>query len=638
MNTKKIALISEHASPLAALGGVDAGGQNIAVGELAQHLASIGYEVDVFTRWDDRRLPETVFWRGGVRIVHIKAGPVSYIPKEELLPHMTEFTNNVLAFFKREKYPYKLIHAHFFMSALVAADIKKALGIPYVVTFHALGKVRHLHQGKADHFPAERFAIEERVIREADQIVALCPQDEEDLVTYYKADAERITIIPNGYNANDFYPIDKLLARMVLGLDNKEPVILQLGRLVPRKGIDTLIVALKQLRQKHGITARLLVVGGESDEPDPAVTPEIGRLEELADKEGVGNRVTFIGRRGRDTLRYYYNAADVFVTTPWYEPFGITPLEAMACGTPVVGSNVGGIKFTIKDGFSGFLVPPKNPEILAERLSELLKSRKLLTYFSENALRQVENFSWARVASQTAAMYEKVVLENPLRIEGESEALSVIDAGFDGLMQALWRSKRSLRVSSLDASMALIRVLSQGGKVLVCGNGGSAAESQHFAAELLGRFEAGKRRGLPVVPLTADGTFMTAWSNDFSFDDVFSRQVAALGQPGDALVCLTTSGESRNLLSALKMARARGIFCIVLSGKTGGQAVQLADIALVVPSSETTHVQEVQLNLIHTICKIVEQKILEDDKARDRAVRSTYKELEDLLTKKARRK
>jgi len=167
----------------------------------------------------------------------------------------------------------------------------------------------------------------------------------------------------------------------------------------------------------------------------------------------------------------------------------------------------------------------------------------------------------------------------------------------------------------------------------VCGNGGSAAEAQHFATELVGRFEVHKRRALPVIPLPADGTMLTAWGNDVDFDTVFARQVEAFGQPGDALVCLTTSGQSPNLIEALRVARRRGLFCIVLSGKTGGPAAKLADIALVVPSADTTHIQEVQLNIIHTLCAIIERKIVADDKARDRATRPLLRELEELLAR-----
>lgn len=406
----KLALLSEHASPLAVIGGVDAGGQNIAVAELAQHLAQAGFTVDVFTRRDNPALPDVVDWKPGVRVVHIKAGPLAPVPKENMLPYMDEFTANTVRFFKQEGDPYRLIHAHFFMSGLVAANLKRTLRVPFVVTFHALGEVRRQVQGNGDRFPAERFGVEQRVIREADGIVALCPQDRDDLVQLYAADPAKITTIPNGYNPNEFYPIEKQLARVVLDLDPQEPVILQLGRMVPRKGVDNVVRALGQLRRTYGIVARLLIVGGEADTPDPALTPEIGRLQQLAEDEGVAPWVTFTGNRKRETLRYYYSAADVFVTTPLYEPFGITPLEAMACGTPVVGSAVGGIKETVLDNETGFLVPPNDPAALASKLAALLYSRKLRTLLSEEAVRHVRaQYTWERVAGQTVALYETVL-------------------------------------------------------------------------------------------------------------------------------------------------------------------------------------------------------------------------------------
>src|SRR5205814_8009319 len=150
------------------------------------------------------------------------------------------------------------------------------------------------------------------------------------------------------------------------GFHPHDPLVLHVGRIVPRKGIDTVVAGFARLVHEHGIRARLVIVGGETADADPSATPEIGRLQEIARAEGVGDRILFAGRQSRDRLKLYYSAADVFVTTPWYEPFGITPLEAMACATPVVGSNVGGIKFTVRDGETGYLVPPGNPEALAE--------------------------------------------------------------------------------------------------------------------------------------------------------------------------------------------------------------------------------------------------------------------------------
>ncbi|HSK10596.1 MAG TPA: glycosyltransferase, partial [Vicinamibacterales bacterium] len=348
--TRRLAFISEHASPLALLGGVDSGGQNVYVGQLARHLACLGYEADVFTRRDAEALPERVEWMNGVRVIHVPAGPASVLPKEELLPFMGEFTAWMTRFIKRERRGYDLIHANFWMSALVAADIKQALGIPFVVTFHALGRVRRHFQQDADHFPDERFAIEDRAVAEADHVIAECPQDEEDLIRLYNADPARVSIVPCGFDPMEFWPVSKQFARIALGLPADEPVILQLGRIVPRKGVDNVIRALGRLRRDHHREARLLVVGGEAEEPDPSTMPEFARLAAIAGEEGVADLVTTVGRRNREVLKYYYSAADVFVSTPWYEPFGITPVEAMACGTHVVGSNVAGIKFSVLDG------------------------------------------------------------------------------------------------------------------------------------------------------------------------------------------------------------------------------------------------------------------------------------------------
>jgi len=412
--SKRIALISEHASPLATLGGVDNGGQNVYVAQVAKNLAALGYAVDVFTRRDDPELKEIHEWENGVRIIHVPAGPDQYVHKEGLLPYMKAFTRYMIEFIQREG-RYDLIHANFWMSGLVATAIKHELGIPFVITLHALGRVRRVYQGNSDTFPDTRFEIEDRTIAAADRIIAECPQDKEDLTHLYQADPERVTIVPAGFDPQELQPIDKLAARKQLGLSAKDHIILQLGRVVPRKGIDTVIHGLARLVRDYSIEACLLVVGGESEDPDPITTPELSRLMQIARKEKVASRVAFIGRRQRDVLKYYYSAADVFVSTPWYEPFGITPLEAMACGTPVVGSNVGGIKYTVTDGKTGFLVPPKDPNALAARLAEMFQNPVMLKRFSRQAIQRVQKyFSWERVARLLSNVYEAVITETRL--------------------------------------------------------------------------------------------------------------------------------------------------------------------------------------------------------------------------------
>lgn len=406
---KRIAFISEHASPLALAGGVDNGGQNVYVAEMSKELAAAGYMVDIYTRKENPGQPEIVKWWPGIRVIHVKAGPEIPLEKESLLDHMREFADNMLRFITKEQRVYDLIHAHFFMSAWVASIVKKILNTPYVVTFHALGIVRKQHQKEMDRFPAERCDIERFIVRDADRVIAECPQDKEDLIHYYQADPEKITIVPCGFNPEEFYPVDRKKAGRLLHLPMDQPVLLQLGRMVPRKGVDTVISALGHLQHK-GKKARLVIVGGNADNPDPLLTPEIGRLQEIARKEQVIDNVLFTGRRGRETLRYYYSAADIFVTTPWYEPFGITPLEAMACGIPVVGSDTGGIKFSIVPGKTGILVPPNDPVRLASEIGRLLDDKNLCRQMGKNGLRRVNCFfTWKKAAGQLIGAYEKTI-------------------------------------------------------------------------------------------------------------------------------------------------------------------------------------------------------------------------------------
>ena len=403
----RIAFISEHASPLATQGGVDSGGQNVYVAYVARELAQTGHSVDVFTRRDSPDLPPVVRFGRNVRVIHIPAGPPRFVPKEALLPHMEEFGDNLVDCCAQTR-PYDVVHANFFMSGMAALRMREEYGSPFVITFHALGKVRRAHQGSADGFPPSRTRIEELLAAEADRVIAECPQDRDDLVGLYDASPERVSVVPCGVDTAELGPGSRRLRRR-FGIRDDEFVVLQLGRLVPRKGVDDVVRGVADLRRVHGIDAKLLVVGGESDEPDAAQTPEIGRLTGIADAEGIADRVVFTGRRGRSALRDFYCAADVFVTTPWYEPFGITPLEAMACGCPVIGASVGGIKHTVVDGVTGFLVPPKDPRQLAERLARLRLNPSLGRMFGRAGMRRVRStFTWQRVASSLETVYRSL--------------------------------------------------------------------------------------------------------------------------------------------------------------------------------------------------------------------------------------
>ncbi len=408
---RRIAIVSEHASPLAQIGSVDSGGQNVYVAQIARHLGAMGHHVDVFTRLDNPYMPMELEWESNVRIVHVPAGPARVLPKEQLLPHMAEFSRYLGAYFSCRDEAYDLVHANFFMSAMAALPVARAAGIPLIVTFHALGRVRRKHQAQADLFPDCRFEIEDRIVRDADCIVAECPEDRRDLVELYGADPSRICMVPCGYDPDEMGPMDGAEARRELGWDPGAFYVLQLGRMVPRKGVDNVIRGLGRLRSLHRIDARLCVVGGDIPDPAGGQCAEMTRLMAVAAEEGVSEAVEFAGRRGRGQLRRFYAAADVFATTPWYEPFGITPVEAMACARPVVGSDTGGIRYTVRDGQTGFLVAPRDPDGLASRLAMLARSPDLAQRMGRAGERRARNlFTWQRVAGQLDDLFGQLTL------------------------------------------------------------------------------------------------------------------------------------------------------------------------------------------------------------------------------------
>lgn len=413
----RIAMISEHASPAALLGGEDSGGQNVYVDEISRQLATMGFQVDIYTRRTSVDAPKVQPWAPGVRIVNLRAGPAWHIPKDELWPLMPAFCDELLRFIAREGVRYDVVQGNFWMSGWVATEVQRELGIPAVQLFHALGATKRLHQGKADTSPSGRLAVERSIVRDAERVIATCPNEVKELVMDYGATSDRLAVIPLGVDSALFKPVERSAARRELHLNVNDRLIVYVGRIVPRKDVRNVIQALAILGrvQLEGPTCKLVIVGGESEEPDPIQTPEIGELQRLAARLNVEEFVMFAGKRTRNELRQWYGAGDVVVTTPWYEPFGLTPLEAMACARPVVGSDVGGIAFTVVHGETGLLVSPRSPERLAEAFRELLSDPERCTHLGLAARQRVEtSFSWSRVAEQTAALYREVAI--PVRL------------------------------------------------------------------------------------------------------------------------------------------------------------------------------------------------------------------------------
>ena len=436
----RIAFLSEHASPVALLGGEDAGGQNVYVDEVSRNLGRLGYAVDVFTRRDNPDAPEIIEWASNVRIINLTAGPATFLLKDELWQFMPAFRDALLDFIERNETPYDLLHGNFWMSGWVATELQNRLNIPAIQIFHAMGKTKQKHQGSADTSPQERIDVESQIIRSVQCMIAQCPSEWAELVHDYGADPARVEIIPSAVNTRVFHPIPQAEARQRLGLAQDAFIVVYVGRMLPRKDVRNVVRGMAQLVQdcKHqtamyGTTfppLHLLLVGGETTEPDAHATPEFAVLQQLIAELGISEYVTFVGKRQQNVLHIYYCAGNVSVTTPWYEPFGLTPLEGMACGRPVIGSAVGGITYTVADEETGFLVPPQSPNALAERLYQLLIEPERCIRMGQAARERVEReFSWETVAQRTSKLYESVLaahrqpLQMPLLAGRESQSM-----------------------------------------------------------------------------------------------------------------------------------------------------------------------------------------------------------------------
>lgn len=397
MRRLRVELVSEHASPLAALGGADAGGQNVHVAALATHLARLGCQVTVVTRADAPGLASRVTMAPGVRVEHVAAGPPAPVPKDELWQHMPAFARHL-----RRRWavaPPDVVHAHFWMSGWAALRARAGLDRPPPVlqTFHALGTVKRRHQGPDDTSPAVRCAVEAELVDEVDHVVATCTDEVSELLAAGGCE-ERTTVVPCGIDPGVFRPAGPALPRS--GTWHRVAAV---SRLVPRKGIDDVIAALPDLPD-----VELVVAGGPPSEA-LARDGEVRRLVLIAQDLGVAERVRLLGSVDRPTVAALLRSADLVACLPWYEPFGIVPLEAMACGVPVVGTAVGGLLDTVDDRRTGLLVPPRDPRAFAAAARRLLDSPSLRARMgAEGSARVRHRFTWQQVARSTLEVYQKV--------------------------------------------------------------------------------------------------------------------------------------------------------------------------------------------------------------------------------------
>lgn len=414
----RIAMVSEHASPLALLGGEDAGGQNVYLDAISRSLAELGYSVDIFTRRESADHPAVVAWRPGVRVILIAAGPVAPIPKDAIWPLMPELTRGILSFMLRSGARYDLLHGHFWMSGWAVARLRRRLDLPAVQIFHANGVIKRRYQGAADTSPPERIDVERAIVGAVDRVVVQCPAEHAELVDEYGAAPQQLCIIPPGADTRRFYPVDRAEARRAIGVpDDGVPTAVYVGRMLPRKDVRNLLYAARLLRDR-GRAMRVLLVGGESA---PGMRdPELDALDALAHELGIADHVSACGRRQPDELRNYYGAGDVVVSTPWYEPFGLTALEAMACGRPAIVSAVGGLTFSVQDGETGLHVPPRDPVALAGALELLADNPAMAEAMGRASRARVEReFTWPLTARRTAALYASLWAERAGPITGD---------------------------------------------------------------------------------------------------------------------------------------------------------------------------------------------------------------------------
>jgi D-inositol-3-phosphate glycosyltransferase len=427
MAIRKIALISFHTSPLATLGGKDTGGMNVFVRETAREFAHRNISVDVFTRSqssltlriDPRIAPNA-------RVIHVPAGPEGPVPKRELRKYVAPFTEWICRFTTSEggslghpDHPYDVIHSHYWLSGLVADSLRKCWGTRFVQTFHTLAELKNqIAQRPEEREPEERVKNELALVGSADMLTASTKVEQQQLLHFYGANPTHIRIVPPGVDTGRFHPIEQSYAKSVIGIQPTHRMILFAGRIEPLKGIDTLFRAMAMLRDRavdSGSPAAsffsnlcVIVIGGDPSERGIRENVEMARLHALRDELGLNELITFIGARDQDTLQYYYAAADCLVMPSHYESFGMVALEAMACGTPVIVSDVGGLSQLVKHNQTGLRVNAKDDAAMADAIQRLLNNEVFRRQMGYRAACYAEDYSWVKIVDKLLAVYEEI--------------------------------------------------------------------------------------------------------------------------------------------------------------------------------------------------------------------------------------
>jgi D-inositol-3-phosphate glycosyltransferase len=408
-----IAMLSVHTSPLATLGGKETGGMNVYVRDLTRELSRTGINVDVFTRSQDPATPRIQALGQRGRVIQVKAGPEQPYNKNNIFYHLDEFEAGVQAHVHASRATYDIIYGHYWLSGLVASSLRRVWDIPIVQMFHTLAEMKNrVAQTPEERESGQRVNCEGEIMRFADQLIAATPLEKNQMSWLYGADPQKISIVPPGVDLERFKPMDQRQAREYLGIPPHHQMILFVGRIQPLKGIDTLIRALALAREREPALAETIcvsIIGGDPNPDSEVEQSEFARLESLRAELGIGDMVTFLGAKDQDTLVYYYAAAEIVVMPSHYESFGMVALEAMACGTPVIASDVGGLSFSIEDGYNGYRVPERDPQALADKIILLLKHRVLRDQLGEQARLWVQRYSWVNVAGEILEVFEQTL-------------------------------------------------------------------------------------------------------------------------------------------------------------------------------------------------------------------------------------
>lgn len=406
-----LAIFSLHTCPLASVEGKETGGLNVYVLETSKELGKMGIKVDMFTRSQNAREPHIVQVSPNVRLIHLVVGPEKPISKKLLFPYLDAFVKGFFKFSATNNFKYDILHSHYYLSGLAGIKVAEKLNIPHIVSFHTLALMKNLVGRTTDEKEqSNRIDAEFELVKNSDSIVASSENDKAYLKYLYDCPPENIHIASPGVDTGLFYPISKKKAKDALGVAYGVNIILAVGRIEPLKGFDALLYALKILLVKKPEFSQKLtlwIVGGDTSEPVSLWSDELKHLEKLQRELGLSASVKFVGKKTQVELRSYYSSADLVVMPSHYESFGMVALEAIACGVPVIISNVSGVSDLVNFHRAGLVTTVNNPLLLARQMEDLLSKTP-----DEDAIKKIENrakkFTWTKTAKTLMDVYKQV--------------------------------------------------------------------------------------------------------------------------------------------------------------------------------------------------------------------------------------